>query len=131
MTIILEAAPPLKYAKDVELFMPRRSTFEGSPEAFLSNFTGVESLRIYLNKDVVDQFPWGLLRLESAQDLRLIKVSIAPPPKTENKSRSVYELVRYCLTLPQRAGREGLEIDFTGICLSGAAGRRIIDLSTL
>ncbi|KAH7675921.1 hypothetical protein AAVH_42172, partial [Aphelenchoides avenae] len=124
--VIFEAAPPLKYAERVDLYK-NDDIIEDNFDAFMSNFVGMKTLRLFLNCDVRRQFSWTFLRRESARDLRLIQVSAYPCTPTENILRSIEELVRYCGTLPRLQGGEALELDFSKNDFFGTFALVVID----
>ncbi|KAH7675983.1 hypothetical protein AAVH_42108 [Aphelenchoides avenae] len=124
---IFEAAPPLKFAEEVEI-----STYNGvriCSEAFMHNFSGTRVLDLWFNYDTFCQFNWAFLRRESARELRRIKF-IRISAWTECMDRSVEELVRECAALPRLLGGEPLELDLSSNDYSGEFGKRIIEVST-
>ncbi|KAH7714299.1 hypothetical protein AAVH_18318 [Aphelenchoides avenae] len=82
--VIFEAALALKYAEDVTFKSLDDSTNLGDSEAFMRNFAGMKSLCLSLYYDAFRQYNWTFLRQESARELRLIKVSVHPPPPSED-----------------------------------------------
>ncbi|KAH7706123.1 hypothetical protein AAVH_26661 [Aphelenchoides avenae] len=126
---IFEAAPPLKYAEDVELRSPPGSTVKVNTEAFMHNFSGMKSLRLKCNYDVFRQYSWAFLREESARELLRVGVGAEHEPGSMNENPAAEELVRYCTTL--RRQEEALELDFSeSKPFRSAFGRRVIEVST-
>ncbi|KAH7708695.1 hypothetical protein AAVH_24057 [Aphelenchoides avenae] len=123
--VIFEAAPQLKYAEDVEIFVDGGAA--DNSEAFMSNFSGLKALRLWRDSDTFRQFNWAFLQRESARGLRLIKFT-RNWDEDVNTSLSVEVLVRCCAALPHRQGGEPLELNFPETVFSGAFGRRIIKL---
>lgn len=125
--VIFEAALSLKYAEDVDLHI-----IGGNPDAFLSNFAGMKSLRLEVDDDVFNQLNWRFLRHNYARDLRLLKVT-RRSAWTPNVDRAVEGLVRECVALPRLLSGDALELDFTDFrpYFSDAFGLRIIEVSTL
>lgn len=128
---VFAAAPPLKYAENLELYWPDGSTDGGTnPEVFMSDFAGKKTLRLSLDYNNFHKLSWSFLREESARDLRLIKVSGCDSAPPGSMNRSVDELVRYFVTLPHLQGGRPFELDFSGNYFCGAFGLRIIEVST-
>ncbi|KAH7714301.1 hypothetical protein AAVH_18320 [Aphelenchoides avenae] len=131
--VTFEAAPALKYAKNLELYSRENSmrgasdglTIKGDTEAFMCNFAALKAIRMGFDYGIFRQFSWTFLRQESARELRLVEFPWRWP---ENASRSVEEFVRYCATLPRHRGGEALELRFSHTHFPGAFGRRIIEL---
>ncbi|KAH7705118.1 hypothetical protein AAVH_27687 [Aphelenchoides avenae] len=136
--VIFEGAPVMKYAEDVGLYSECGSTAGYGCDSFLNNFAGIKSLRLGPNYDVFSQFSWEFLRRETTRDLRLISLNtrLLTEPRshftlaqlTENKYRSVEELVRYCAALPHPPSGEALELDLPETFCSEAFVLRIIEL---
>ncbi|KAH7706329.1 hypothetical protein AAVH_26451 [Aphelenchoides avenae] len=125
--VVFEAAPPLKFAEEVAVHSVAELVTVFDSEAFMSNFSGMKTLRLGLNYDAFRQFSWTFLRKESARELRLIKFT-RPWQENVNMTRFVIGLVRFCTTLPRLQGGEALELDFSQTVFSGAFAQRIIKL---
>ncbi|KAH7700968.1 hypothetical protein AAVH_16642 [Aphelenchoides avenae] len=126
---VFDDAPSLKYAENVQLYVPDGSTGNNhNPEVVLQNFAGMKTLRLSFEYDAFRQFSWTFLRNNSAHELRLFKVSGRGSAPTGSLDRSVEELVRYCAALPHLQCGEALELDFSGNLFSGAFGLHIVEL---
>lgn len=129
VSVIFEAAPPLKYVECVHLFdLPRGPAISGVSEAFVSNFVGMKELGLFFDYDGTAHFDWAFLRAESARELRYLKCPTSVRD-SEATNRFVEELVRNCVTLPRLRGGERLELDFSANEFSGAFVRRIIEVN--
>ncbi|KAH7708694.1 hypothetical protein AAVH_24056 [Aphelenchoides avenae] len=125
VSVIFEAAPQLKYAEDVEILIDDGVV----DEAFMRNFAGLKELRLWLDYDAFSQLSWTFLREESARELRLIEFT-QNWRENVRTTLAVEDLVRYCVTLPNRQGGEPLELEFMQTVFSSRnVGRRIIEVS--
>ncbi|KAH7725207.1 hypothetical protein AAVH_07255 [Aphelenchoides avenae] len=127
LDVIFEAAPPLKYVEQVDVFSPKGSVISGVSDVFMDSFAGMTKLGLYFDYEAVEHFDWAFLRRESARNLRLLEL----PSRVRGigaMNRFVEELMRFCITLPRLRGGEPLELDLTAHFFSGAFAQRIIEL---
>ncbi|KAH7670054.1 hypothetical protein AAVH_42723, partial [Aphelenchoides avenae] len=130
--VIFADASPLAHAEDAELFNHDASTIDKNSHAFMSNFAGMKSLRLWLDNAVFHQFAWTFLHMHPDADLGLPKYTMTVKPSHEAPDEeiesSVEELVRSCATIPLPGGEAlDLTLDFTQNFSSAPFGRRIIE----
>ncbi|KAH7709835.1 hypothetical protein AAVH_22885 [Aphelenchoides avenae] len=131
--VIFEAASPLAHAEDVWLFKLGTPPTTKNSDAFLSNFEGMKSLRLWLDNNVFREFGWTFLRAQSGPELPHTKytmtIKLSREAPDEEIESSIEELVRSCATLSLPGGEAlDLTLDFIQNYCSEAFGLRIIEL---